>query len=150
MREKQIVWGSKGRAAWAFAQQCTPLASESARGQAEGRTVRQWIHRTTECFLGGGWASEREGSEKSFGNYLQLWSLCFFCAIVHTFFIVTQDVITTVTRLKVQRWHENNARLCKLWMLGVIRSVWARAWWFSGGRGAEAAATWAKASVIGS
>lgn len=27
----------------------------------------------------------------------------FFCAIVHTFFIVTQDVITTVTRLKVQR-----------------------------------------------
>lgn len=117
MREKQIVWGSKGHTVCAFAQQCMLPASESASGQAEGRTVRQRIHRTTECFLGGGWASEREASKKSFGNYLQLWKPAFFCAISHTFFIVTQDVITTLTRLKVQWWHENNVCLRKLWML---------------------------------
>lgn len=57
-----------------FAQQCVQLASESARGQAKGRTIHQRIHRTTECFLGGGWDSEREGSKKSLGNYLQLWA----------------------------------------------------------------------------
>lgn len=67
-----------------FAQQCVQPASESASGQAKGRTAHQRIHRTTECFLGGGWDSEREGSKKSPGNYLQLWAC--FCAISHTIF----------------------------------------------------------------
>lgn len=36
---------------------------------------------------------------------------------------------------------------CEFW---VIKSVRARAWRISGGRGTELEATWAKASVIGS
>lgn len=98
-----------------FAQQCVQPASESASGQAKGRTAHQRIHRTTECFLGGGWDSEREGSKKSLSNYLQLWAC--FCAISHTiFFIVVQDVIANVAGLKVQQWHDNGLSSCKLWI----------------------------------
>lgn len=84
----QIVRGSKGHivrvCVCVFAQQCVQAASESASRRAKGRTVHQRIHRTTECFLGGGWDSERECSKKSLSNYLQLWAC--YCAISHTFF----------------------------------------------------------------
>lgn len=49
-----------------------------------GWTSHQRIHRTTECFPGGGWDSAREGSKKSLDNYLQLWALL--CHVVHIFF----------------------------------------------------------------
>lgn len=113
--ETHIVWGSWSHIACVFAQQCVQLASESTSGQAKGRTAHQRIHRTTECFLGGGWDSEREGSKKSLSNYLQLWAC--FCAVSHTFFIVAQDVITNVIRLKVQQWHDNHLRFCTLWIV---------------------------------
>lgn len=160
--ETLTVWGSKGHIVCArecvfFAQQCMQPASESASGQAKGRTVHQQIHRTTECFLGGGWDSEREGSKKSFGNYLQLWAC--FCAISHTFLNVFFLLLLRhamwsqlLQTLKVQRWQKKKlfkpqqiVNLCDQISAGVCvcgGSV--------GVGGAEAVATWAKASVIGS
>lgn len=112
VRDMQIVRGSGSHIACVFAQQCVQLASESASGQAKGRTVHQRIHRTTECFPGGGWDSGREGSKKSLSNYLQLWAC--FCAVSHTFFIVAQDVIAYVIRFKVYQWLDNYLRSCKI------------------------------------
>lgn len=87
MWDMQIVWGVEATLC-VFAQQRVQPASDSASGRAKGRTVHQWIRRTTECFLGGGWDSEREGSKKSLGNYLQLWAC--FCAVLHMFLLCSR------------------------------------------------------------
>ena len=129
-----------------FAQQCVQPASESASGQAKGRTTHQRIHRTTECFLGGGWDSEREGSKKSLGNYLQLWAC--FCAISHTIFYYGSgcncECCRIISATVTWQWFEllqivncEGQNRCQ----HVLRRL-------SGVR--EAEATWAKARVIGS
>lgn len=98
------------------------MRSESAGGRAEGRTAHQPIHRTAERFQGGGWASERGDSKKSFGNYLQLWARL--GAIAPCVILWEQGVVTTLIGLKVQRGCVTGSRL---WILRA-QAAWWPAW----------------------
>lgn len=114
---------------------------------AEGRTAHQPIHRTAQCFLGGGRASEREGSKKSSENYPQLWTLL--CHLLLRRGKGAQMPPAAENADGFRRAVAASAVFCSVWDQ-IFASAVGVEWVCVCVGGGGVAATWAKARVIGS